>query len=182
MLPLRASEAGWKWSTAHRCRVELHAEGAVHVRGDRPQRSRIGDHDARAEPPAAAHHALGRADQLDAPAAGGFGKLRVHRVLAGAVLPRDLAHARIHADLAQGLSEHGTEEPIAHRVAAAGVGGRLEVVHYQASAVVRGGVAAHLTHQGPEAVLLARGHGIGESGVQLIAAAERHRGVRLVHA
>ena len=56
------------------------------------------------------------------------------------------------------------------------------MIHHQASAVVRGGVTAHLTHQGPEAVLLARRHGISESGIQFIAATKRHRGVRLVHA
>ena len=56
------------------------------------------------------------------------------------------------------------------------------MIHHQAPAVVRGGVATHLTHQGPEAVLLARRHGVSESGIQFIAATKRHRGVRLVHA
>ena len=85
---------------ANRGGVQVHAEGTVHIRGDRPQRRRVGDHDAGAEPPAAGHHTLGGTDQLNAATTCGGGKLRVHRILAGAVLPRDLAHARVHADLA----------------------------------------------------------------------------------
>lgn len=56
------------------------------------------------------------------------------------------------------------------------------MIHHQASAVVRGGVTTHLTHQGPKAMLLARRHCVSESRVQLITAAKRHCGVRLVHA
>ena len=55
---------------------------------------RIRDHNAGAEPPAAGHHTLGGTDQPNAATTCGGGKLRVHRILAGAVLPPGISPMR----------------------------------------------------------------------------------------